>query len=135
MTDLDKITTEVTPTSLNLPKEQEAKTIDTLYEDVIRTLSFNLEEHDKFKEGINLEKLNRTQLLRMMLEVVVEIVDNSKKQQVGDKNDDALFQQNKKVIRDLAFSLFSVLNNYSYNDRQVKVLLLGKLIQSLYGSR
>lgn len=135
MTDLDKITTEVTPTSLNLPKEQEAKTIDTLYEDVIRTLSFNLEEHNKFKEGINLEKLNRTQLLRMMLEVVVEIVDNSKKQQVGDKNDDALFQQNKKVVRDLAFSLFSVLNNYSYNDRQVKVLLLGKLIQSLYGSR
>jgi len=135
MTDLDKITTEVTPTSLNLPKEQEAKTIDTLYEDVIRTLSFNLEEHNRFKEGINLEKLNRTQLLRMMLEVVVEIVDNSKKQQVGDKNDDALFQQNKKVVRDLAFSLFSVLNNYSYNDRQVKVLLLGKLIQSLYGSR
>lgn len=135
MTDLDKITTEVTPTSLNLPKEQEAKTIDTLHEDVIRTLSFNLEEHNRFKEGINLEKLNRTQLLRMMLEVVVEIIDNSKKQQVGDKNDDALFQQNKKVIRDLAFSLFSVLNNYSYNDRQVKVLLLGKLIQSLYGSR
>lgn len=135
MTDLDKITTEVTPTSLNLPKEQEAKTIDNLYEDVIRTLSFNLEEHNRFKEGINLEKLNRTQLLRMMLEVVVEIVDNSKKQQVGDKNDDALFQQNKKVVRDLAFSLFSVLNNYSYNDRQVKVLLLGKLIQSLYGSR
>lgn len=135
MTDLDKITTEVTPTSLNLPKEQEAKTIDTLYEDTVRTLNFNLEEHNRFKEGINLEKLNRTQLLRMMLEVVVEIVDNSKKQQVGDKNDDALFQQNKKVVRDLAFSLFSVLNNYSYNDRQVKVLLLGKLIQSLYGSR
>lgn len=135
MTDLDKITTEVTPTSLNLPKEQEAKTIDTLYEDVIRTLNFNLEEHNRFKEGINLEKLNRTQLLRMMLEVVVEIVDNSKKQQVGDKSDDALFQQNKKVVRELAFSLFSVLNNYSYNDRQVKILLLGKLIQSLYGSR
>lgn len=135
MTDLDKITTEVTPTSLNLPKEQESKSIDILYEDLVRTLNFNLEEHNKFKEGINLEKLNRTQLLRMMLEVVVEIVDNSKKQQTGDKNDDALFQQNKKVVRDLAFSLFSVLNNYSYNDRQVKVLLLGKLIQSLYGSR
>lgn len=135
MTDLDKITTEVNPTSLNLPKEQEAKTIDLFYEDAIRTLNFNLEEHNRFKEGINLEKLNRTQLLRMMLEVVVEIVDNSKKQQTSDKNDDALFQQNKKLVRDLAFSLFSVLNNYSYNDRQVKVLLLGKLIQSLYGNR
>lgn len=135
MTDLDKITTEVTPTSLNLPKEQEAKSIDILYEDLIRTLNFNLEDHNKFKEGINLEKLNRTQLLRMMLEIIIEIIDNSKKQQIGDKSDDALFQQNKKVVRDLAFSLFSVLNNYSYNDKQVKILLLGKLIQSLYGSR
>ena len=59
---------------------------------------------------------------------------NSKKIKVAYKNDDYLYLQNKKIVRDLAFSLFQLLSNYNYNDREIKILLIGKTIQSLHGS-
>ena len=63
-----------------------------------------------------MEKFKKTQILRMLLEVIIDIVDNSQKIQVADKNDDSLYLQNKKIVRDLAFSLFQLLSNYNYNE-------------------
>lgn len=135
MTELDKITTTVPASSLNPPKEVENKTIEDLYSEIINSFKLNLEENNKFTQGIATEKLNRSQLLKMMLEIIVMIIDESKKPNSNDKNDDALYHLNKKIARDLAFSLFGILNNYSYNDKLAKLNLLGKLLQSLHGSR
>lgn len=135
MTELDKITTTVPASSLNPPKEQESKTVEDLYQEIINSFKLNLEENHKFSQGIATEKLNRSQLLKMMLEIIVMVIDESKKPNSNDKNDDALYHLNKKIARDLAFSLFGILNNYSYNDRLAKLNLLGKLLQSLHGSR
>lgn len=135
MTELDKITTAVPASSLNHPKELENKTIEDLFSDIINSFKLNLEENNKFTQGIATEKLNRSQILKMMLEIIVTIIDESKKPNSNDKNDDALYNINKKIARDLAFSLFGILNNYSYNDKLAKLNLLGKLLQSLHGSR
>ena len=135
MTELDKITTTVPASSLNPPKELESKTVEDLYQEIINSFKLSLEENNKFSQGISTEKLNRSQLLKMMLEVIVMIIDESKKPNSNDKNDDALYHLNKKIARDLAFSLFGILNNYSYNDKLAKLNLLGKLLQSLHGSR
>lgn len=135
MTELDKITTTVPASSLNPPKEQESKTVEDLYQEIINSFKLSLEENNKFSQGIATEKLNRSQLLKMMLEIIVMVIDESKKPNSNDKNDDALYHLNKKIARDLAFSLFGILNNYSYNDRLAKFNLLGKLLQSLHGSR
>ena len=62
----------------------------------LEALNNEKDENGKFKEGITMERFNQNQLLKMMLEIIVDIVDNSKKQLAGDKNDDALYQQNKK---------------------------------------
>jgi len=132
--DIDKIFKEVPPTSFVTPKPPPSKPIEEIYQDLISTLNLNFEESGKFKEGISMERFKKTLLLKLLLETIVHILDNNQKIQVGDKNDDALYLQNKKVIRDLAFSLFTLLNNYNYNDKEVKTLLLGKLIQSLHGS-
>ena len=132
--EIDKIFKEVPPTSFVTPKPPPSKPIEEIYQDLITTLNLNFEESGKFKEGISMERFKKTLLLKLLLETIVHILDNNQKIQVGDKNDDALYLQNKKVIRDLAFSLFTLLNNYNYNDKEVKTLLLGKLIQSLHGS-
>lgn len=135
MTDLDKITKDVSPTSLKEPKKTDPKSIELICEDIISQFKFNVEDTNNFNEGLGLEKLNRTFLLKMLFEIIVKIIDSSKKQHSGDTLDDALFIQNKKMVKDLTFSLFTVLNNYSYNDKQYKIFLLGKLLQSLHGSR
>ena len=135
MTELDKITTTVPASSLNPPKELEVKTVEDLYQEIINSFKLSLEENNKFSQGIATEKLNHSQLLKMMLEIIVMVIDESKKPNSNDKNDDALYHLNKKIARDLAFSLFGILNNYSYNDRLAKLNLLGKLLQSLHGSR
>lgn len=135
MSELDKITTEVPPSSLSLPKEPETKSLDEVYTELISFFKLNLEENNKFSQGVATEKFNRNQLHKMLLEIVVTIIDESKKPNSSDKAEDALYQQNKKIARDLAFSLFSIINNYNYNDRLMKLNLLGKVIQSLHGSR
>ena len=135
MTDLDKITKDVSPTSLKEPKKIDPKSIELICEDIILQFKFNVEDTNNFNEGLALEKLNRTFLLKLLFEIIVKIIDSSKKQHSGDTLDDALFIQNKKMVKDLTFSLFTVLNNYSYNDKQYKIFLLGKLLQSLHGSR
>lgn len=132
--DIDKIFKEVPPTSFVTPKPPPSRPIEDIYQDLVGTLNLSLEENGKLKEGVSMEKFKKTVLLKILLEIIVHILDNSQKVQVGDKNDDALYLQNKKVIKDLAFSLFQLLNNYNYNDKEVKILLLGKLLQSLHGS-
>lgn len=133
MTEIDKIFKEVPPTSFFEPKPPLPKNIEDINKDLIYTLNLNLNETVKFNEGVNLEKLNKTPLLKMVLEILLNIVQNSEKIQTGDKNDDTLFLYNKKMVKDLCFGLFQALNNYSYNDKELKCFLMGKLIQSLNG--
>lgn len=135
MTDLEKLTTNVPATSLSLPPEAKTKNIDEIYNDLINTLQLSFEENTKFNEGVAMAKLSNIPLTKLMLECSVNIIDNSKKTQTSEKLDEALYQQNKKIVRDLANAFFTVITNYSYNDRELKLYLLGKLIQSLYGSR
>ena len=132
--EIDKLFKDVPPTSFATPKPPTLKPIDEIYQDLISTLNLSSDESGYFKKGVSMEKFKKTQILRMLLEVIVDIVDNSQKIQVTDKNDDSLYLQNKKIVRDLAFSLFQLLSNYNYNDREIKILLIGKTIQSLHGS-
>ena len=39
----------------------------------------------------------------------------------------------KKITKDLVFSVFNLLNNYEYNDKELKIQLMGRVLQSLYG--
>ena len=53
----------------------------------------------------------------------------------NNKQEEAIYLTNKKVLKDLLFSVSNVFGNYSYNDKDLKLILLGKLIQSLYGNK
>lgn len=135
MDELNKIVKDVPATSFFDPKPPTAKSLDETIQDLILTLNLNVDDTIKLKSGISMERLKTTPLLKILLETIVTIIDNNQKMFVGDKNDDSLYLQNKKVVREIAFSLFQLLNHYNYDEKQMKTLLLGKLIQSMYGSR
>ena len=74
MTDLDKITKDVSPTSLKEPKKTDPKSIELICEDIISQFKFNVEDTNNFNEGLGLEKLNRTFLLKMLFEIIVKFL-------------------------------------------------------------
>lgn len=131
--EIDKITTTVAATSLANAAPEKAPTYEELIDVLTRCNPFNFDEMVGFKEGGNSEKLKRTALLKMMLEMCLYIIDNAKKPNIEDKKEETIYIQNKKMVKDLTFNLFSVLENYSHKDNELKARLLGKLIQSMYG--
>jgi hypothetical protein len=133
MTELDKITTEVSPSSLvqkNVSTKKDLEEVKGLIEELF---SLNLEEQRRFREGcFSYSKKNTHKLL---LEIFVEILDKSKTPSIvlEDKNEELSYNVSKKIIKDLGFGLFNAVESFTYNDREMKLFLLGKLIQSLYG--
>jgi len=133
MTELEKRTTVVPATSFDKIFNPTVKNIETVYSDLIKFYDFNNEEIDKLKLGIGTEKLNNSSVLKIMLSIIVSIIDEHKKIENSSKNEEAIFIANKKITKDLIFSLFNVLNNYQYNDKELKIQLMGRVLQSLYG--
>ena len=132
MSDLSNITREVSPNSLTSTIFFPEKNPEEINNMLLNHFKFDLDEQSKFKEGAVTEKINNTFATKMFLHVIISIIDDFK-QPATDKINEALFINNKKIMKELTFGLFNALNNYSYNDRHLKILLLGKLIQSLHG--
>jgi hypothetical protein len=133
MTELDKITTEVAPSSLaqkNVPTKKDLEEVKKLIEELF---SLNLEEQRRFREGCFSHNKKNTH--KLLLEIFVEILDKSKTPSsvLEDKNEELSYNVSKKIVKDLGFGLFNAVESFTYNDREMKLFLLGKLIQSLYG--
>jgi hypothetical protein len=135
MNEIDNIFKDVPATSFTVTKVEKIATIDDVYNQLCNLYSLTNDEKRKLEEGMSMEKLKNNQLLRMMLEIVATIINSAVKAGAADTVDETQFIQNKKVVRELAFSLFQLVNNYTYNDRDMKLLFLGKVIQSLHGSK
>lgn len=130
--ELDSITKEVPPSSLLQQATAQDKNLDELANTLQKFYDLNFEEQNKFKEGIAMEKINNTAVMKMMLATIITIIDEYKPRD-NDKMNEANLLQTKKVLKDLTHGLFNTLQNFNYNDRNHKILLLGKMIQSLYG--
>jgi len=135
MTELEKRTTTVPATSFDQLYKPETKNLDDLFNTVIRFYEFDVDKVNKLRQGAGTEKLAKSHVLKMMLEFIIQIVDDHKKIDTCNKTEEAIYLANKKITKDLVFSLFNLLNNYQYNDKDLKIQLMGKLLQSLYGNQ
>jgi len=135
MTELEKRTTTVPATSFDQLYKPETKNLDDLFNTVIRFYEFDVDKVNKLRQGAGTEKLAKSHVLKMMLEFIIQIVDDHKKIDTCNKTEEAIYLANKKITKDLVFSLFNLLNNYQYNDKELKIQLMGKLLQSLYGNQ
>jgi len=135
MTELEKRTTIVPATAFDRVFKPEAKNLDDLFNTVIKFYEFDIDKVNKLKQGAGTERLAKSHVLKMMLELIVSIIDDHKRYDNSNKIEEAIFLANKKITKDLVFSLFNLLNNYQYNDKELKIQLMGKLLQSLYGNQ
>jgi hypothetical protein len=84
----------------------------------------------KLKEGFVTEKNKASSSIKLFSELMTGVLDSNKKD-IADKDTEAVFLQNKKIIKELINSLSQLMRNYQVNEKEFKLLLLGKVLQSL----
>jgi len=134
MSELDKITTQINSSITDIKQEAPVVQLNGLIKSISTCLNLSMEESFKLKEGLATEKNKNNQALKIFLEVLIHALDKNTID-TSDKEQEALFIQNKKIIKDLTFNLLQLYKNYSIDDKEMKITLLGKLIQSLYDGK
>jgi hypothetical protein len=134
MTELERKTKVIPPTSFEKVFTPAEKNIETILSEVIKYFELSGEDVSKIKQGSSMEKFSKSNTMKMCLETIVNVIDNAPKPASATKNEEMIYMQNKKAVKDLVFSAFGVVNNYPYNDKELKLLLIGKLLQSLHGN-
>jgi uncharacterized protein (UPF0261 family) len=130
MSELDKITTEVASSITAITSKKVTKDYNEIYNDLITCFSLNPEEAFKLKEGFVTEKNKASTAVKIFSELMVSVLDSNKKD-IADKDTEAIFLQNKKIIKELINSISQLMRNYQVNEKEFKLLLLGKVLQSL----
>jgi len=134
MSELDKITTQINSSITDIKQEAPVVQLNELIKSISTCLNLSMEDSFKLKEGLATEKNKNNQALKIFLEVLIHALDKNTID-TSDKEQEALFIQNKKIIKDLTFNLLQLYKNYSIDDKEMKITLLGKLIQSLYDGK
>lgn len=130
MSELDRITTEVASSITAITAKKITKDYNELYSDLITCFNLTPEEAFKLKEGFVTEKNKASPSIKLFSELMTGVLDSNKKD-IADKDTEAVFLQNKKIIKELINSLSQLMRNYQVNEKEFKLLLLGKVLQSL----
>jgi uncharacterized protein (UPF0261 family) len=130
MSELDKITTEVASSITTVVTKKATKDYNELHNDLITCYNLTPDEAFKLKEGFITEKNKSSTSVKLFSELMISVLDNNKKD-IADINTEAVFLQNKKIIKELINSVSQLMRNYQVNEKEFKLLLLGKVLQSL----
>ena len=130
MSELDRITTEVASSITAITAKKITKDYNELYSDLNTCFNLTPEEAFKLKEGFVTEKNKASPSIKLFSELMTGVLDSNKKD-IADKDTEAVFLQNKKIIKELINSLSQLMRNYQVNEKEFKLLLLGKVLQSL----
>lgn len=134
MTDLEQRTKFIPATSFDIKKELKEVPIETLHETVAECFHFVANDIIKYQEGCGSSKNKIPTVSTICLEIILNMID-SHDSSSDDKNNRTLYLQNKKIVRDLVTSALNLVKNYETNNVSDKIILLGKLIQSIHDGK
>jgi len=134
MTDLEKLTTEVSPSLTSIVQPKQISTFNEVYANIVSLLALTPEESLKFKDGINIEKNKESSIIKIFQETLHGILENCKKD-IADKDIQAVYIQNKKILKDNITNNLQVMKNFEIKEKELKIVLLGTILQSLYDGR
>jgi len=134
MTDLENRTTEVPATSFLRKESIEISKLEDVYNKIATHYNLSAEDLIKFREGYETEKNKKSHILKIFSEILISCLENDKILS-DNKVDVSLAIQNKKIIKDLTINVLNLLKNYSISDKEIKLQVLGKVIQSIHDSR
>ena len=134
MSELDKLTTTISSSFTDRKVVTMPITLEDLIKNVSSYLNLGVEEIAKLREGVLAEKNKSSQFTKVLLETIVLFLDKNTID-TSDKTQEAIFIQNKKIVKDLLFNNIQLTSHYTIDDSEFKLILLGKLIQSLYDRR
>ena len=134
MTDLEKIITEVSPSLTNIVQPKQISTFNEVYNSIISMLALTPEEALKLKDGFNIEKNKESSTIKIFQETLHSILEKTKKD-FSDKDVQAVYIQNKKILKDNITNNLQVMKNFEINEKELKITLLGTILQSLYDGR
>jgi hypothetical protein len=134
MSELDKLTTTISSSFTDIKVVTMPITLEDLIKNVSLYLNLGVEEIAKLREGVLAEKNKSSQFAKVLLETIVLFLDKNTID-TSDKTQEAIFIQNKKIVKDLLFNNIQLTSHYTIDDSEFKLILLGKLIQSLYDRR
>lgn len=132
--DLETITKTVEPTSFPKVKEPDAINYDDVINDLLTSLNIDGELKYNFCEGAISEKYKRNNFTKIILETLLLILE-SDDPKIENKNEMIVHRNNKKIIKDLLIAVIGNIKNLSVDDKKVKVVLAGKVLQSLYDDK
>ena len=97
-------------------------------------LALTPEEALKLKDGFNIEKNKESSTIKIFQETLHSILEKTKKD-FSDKDVQAVYIQNKKILKDNITNNLQVMKNFEINEKELKITLLGTILQSLYDGR
>lgn len=134
MTDLEKLTTEVSPSLTSIVQPKQISTFNEVYANIVSLLALTPEESLKLKDGFNIEKNKESSIIKIFQETLYGILENSKKD-IVDKDIQAVYIQNKKILKDNITHNLQVMKNFEIKEKELKIVILGTILQSLYDGR
>ncbi len=130
MTDLEKRTVEIQPTSLENKPVDKKVSVEDLHETIKTFYRLSVDETIKYKEGVDLEKNKQGTIYSIFQDLMLATLDEHNID-TQDKVLKSNYLMNKKIVRDLLSTTVILLRHYSQNDTNLKIMALGKLLQSL----
>lgn len=125
--------TTVLPTGFVTDSPITVKSLPKLIKNVEDNLELSPDHRVFLKEGFDLQKNKKDSSLRIAYDTLIAVLEHSKPN-VLDENSQALFQQNRKIIKELLTSVYNLIKQYEYDESRSKLVLLGKVLQYGYDS-
>jgi hypothetical protein len=123
----------VEPVAFVTKPEAVLPSFDELVKSIEKNINLSPQELLFLKEGIDTEKNKINSSIRIAFDTLINVLDQETPQTL-DKDSLVIYQKNKKTIKELLITCFNLTKQYAYDERRSKIVLMGKVLQSLHDS-